>query len=385
MAKNQNFRDDDDETVLFETIPARRDYEEPQDETDAERKTRDFFDSLDGKDGQQVGFVDVYKLSSGVGSFGVKDYCERLPSDKYPDPESLMMFLRYKYGAGDYRLLGRIEGKKGIQLNTLLSVAPSKEDSNPRNLPAVIDSKNDGMAAIMAMMQQQNHSTMMMLESLRAEKKPALDLSFLKNPEILALLIPAATTLIGSMVKGRRDPMEQITQLLTITGTIKDMREDDGPRENPDTWPALIGKITDQMGAILPALSAANAGRAPAATPQHAVGQNAGASFAQAFSPYLKQLVAMAKAGAEPEAAATAVLSAVPDNYREALLDFLDRDDCISQLGKANPAVYDMAAWFDDLRNEVLALADGDVDTIDTEKTLDGAVNDITSTTDPTN
>lgn len=357
-------RDDDSDVVVFDAIPSGgRFSEHEREETEAERKTREFIEEVNGKDSQKVGFFDIYRVADAA-TFGIDDFCERVPSDQFGDPESLMMFLRGKYGHGKYRILGRVKGKKGVVLNSLLTIAPALE--NPRNLPAVHTPEKaggDNLAYIVQMIAQQNQqmqqNIMMMLEQ-RNEKK-GIDLTFLKDPQILALILPAATGLIGAVFKNRRDPLDDITQLLTITGTIKDMREESEGGGNPDTWPALINNALDKLGNLAPMI-AAKPGQAPAPanaprpTPQQLP------PMAQALAPQIKQLVEYAQAGSDPAECAKVVWNSAPEQYRPALQQFLEADNCISTMARVNPGVLDYAVWFDELRYNVLELADPDQD-----------------------
>lgn len=360
-----------DETILFETIPARdRDYHDDneREETEAERKTREFMEDVNGKNSQKVGFFDINKVDSAA-SFSARNFCERVPSDQFGDPESLMMYIRRKYGPGMYRILGRVEGRKGFVINSLFNIEPTVGE-NPRNLPAVHTPEKaggDNLAYIVQMIAQQNQqmqqNIMMMLEQ-RNEKK-GIDLTFLKDPQILALILPAATGLIGAVFKNRRDPLADITQLLTITGTIKDMREDSEGGGNPDTWPALINNALDKLGSLAPMI-AAKPGQAPA--PRPAPGNDARPTpqqlppMAQALAPQIKQLVEYAQAGSDPAECAKVVWNSAPEQYRPALQQFLEADNCISTMARVNPGVLDYAVWFDELRYNVLELADPDQD-----------------------
>lgn len=343
-------QDYDDDVVVYDAVPVTGIREAERDETEAERKTREFFHSLNGGDKQGTGTVSIYRVVDG-GSIDGEGFCDRMPADKFGDPETLYIYIRNKFGPGQYRIVGRENGKRGIRMNTLVEITPTV-GSTP-NLPAVISPGargNSDTMAMMAMLQQQHRD---LLAALQTRDK-SIDLTWLKDPAVLALLIPAATTVVSALLERRRDPLADLTQLLTITGTIKELRDDGDSDKGADTWPGLIAGALDKFAGVLPALAA------PRSAPAGPAGQQSAPTLppvAQALAPHLAQLIQLADQGAEPERCAQMVLGAVPDQYRAPLLEFLAADNAVSQLARVNPAVIDRAVWFDELRYCVLELA----------------------------
>lgn len=326
-----------------------------REETDAERKTRDFFADCNGDNAQQTGSVSVYRESGGT--FGTKSFVESFPADKFPSPESLMIYLRENYGAGDYRLHGRVEGKKGIQMNTLLSITPRLDEKGKSNLPAVIPEGGNGNAMILAQMQRQEDRMLAMMEKMAEKKRPAF--SFLENPEILAIIAPIGLELTKNLFK-RPDPMKQLESLLGVAGQVKDFREDG--QGDSDSWQHVITGALEKFAPALSQYAGQQKAGAPATMPEQQAGQLP--PIAQAFAPHINQLLQWAEQNAQdssqaaPEAVAPAVLKAVPERYQGQFVEWIAKPSSIWNICQIRPDAQKHEFWLDELRHAILDLID---------------------------
>lgn len=345
-------RDDDGETVVFDEsgrqiLPERyREREDDRAETEAERKTREFFEECNESE-QKVGTLTLLKVLGGTNQM---DHCERFPTDKFPDWDSVVFYTREKYGHGQYRVHGRVPGKKGISLNRLFSIAAAKDEKNMLPVP---HNSNANDSLMLILQQMRNDQSMMMERLISAQENKGGGISAalekLLKPETLVALAPVLPVLI-KLFPRRSDPMEQIAKMLAITGDIKALREDDEKAANGATWPDMAMKALTQVGELV-ALKQPHPGQVAQQTPQKTIAPN---PYAQAFKGHVDVLLTGAENDADTGELAAQVVASVPPQFAEKLYELLSSDAYLRHLASVNLRVLDYGPWFAELRDAVL-------------------------------
>lgn len=342
------------ETVESDDYAAMR--EDESNYTEAQRNAMAMMDDLTKS--HDVGQLGIYKVSGGVN--GSHALCETVPLDKY-DPMSLEQYIADKYGAGDYRLMARIKGQKGVKGNKLISIAAPKEASTGL-VPYQVkpDDIQSDLATMMRAISENQAATLQAILQSNQPKKSALDGLIDSVKEMDAEKLALVGGALGFVFKNffqRPDPMKEIQTMLAITGDIRDLRG----TEEKDKAPDYMQMLTSFAGVLGMAQKNAPAVATPAApavtsTPQPVAQEQGqrGAAFAEAFAPFIGQLLSMARDNADPDATATLVLSSVPENQRDAFYDFIDDENSLATMAGFEPAVLAHADWFSSLRWAIL-------------------------------
>lgn len=343
-------------------------YAEDENLTDAQRGTAVMLSELNGEMADGTGTLGIYQLSGGAN--GPQSLCETLPLDLY-DPMALEQYISDKWGHGLYRLHARIKGKKGIAGNKLISIAaPKSTGMVPYDQSAKGKSESENNLGVI--LQQMNAQQMQMMQTLadslnKPKEKGLLDslVNSLKEMDAdkLALVGAGAGFLFKNLFE-KKDSMKELKEILAITGTIKDLREDE--QKEPEN--GLMGVASQFLAAFQGIKTGAPAQPqqpAPVRTSPAQV-QNKSAEDAQLknirfmlngpFKPVMDNLLENARHNADVEVTAKTVIQSVPENAIEPLMDFMEREDALSIMAGTQPAVLTHAVWFSELRECMLDL-----------------------------
>lgn len=358
---------------VIDVMPAEdvAEYTEDENLTDAQRSTAVMLSDLNGEMADGTGTLGIYQLSGGAN--GPQSLCETLPLDLY-DPMALEQYIADKYGPGLYRLHARIKGKKGIAGNKLISIAaPKSTGLVPYNESAKGKSESENNLAVI--LQQMNAQQMQMMQTLadslnKPKEKGLLDslINSLKEMEADKLaLVGAGAGFLFKNFFNKKDSLDDLTKILTLTGTIKDLRDEN---ETPKSDDGLMGVASQflaafqgmKSGAPVPAQPAtrqpAQAKTAPAQV-QHSAAEDAQLKNIRfmlngPFKPFMDNLLENARHSADIEATAEVVLNSVPENAITPFMDFMEREDALSIMAGVQPAVLTYAVWFSELRECML-------------------------------
>ncbi len=355
------------------------------DDTTANRKTADLYWQMLGEGEAGQGYVTVHYLSGGQGSSETS--VARYPSDKHTLDE-LIEDVRTKYSArlhpgkeGDYRVRLYAKSNRGspkIVGNRLVTIlAPDVAG----NLPAAVS--NDLPPYVVEIMRSMRADSEKLREELKAlaavRDKPGRD--FIDVITALApIVVPFA---VAAMNRPKDDPLKSLTAALTLTGTIRDMRqENDAPpvssEESAPWWAPPLMQVIQQVPAMLAHASAArplpaapSAQGQPAANPiQPPPPPLASQGAGNPSHPYYTQVSALVDVQdrADPEEVAAQIWGNSPPQFRDLIVGFLTGEDAYATLAAIHPGVLKNPGFWADLM-DALQEASQPVDTpsVDTQ------------------
>lgn len=192
---------------------------EPEEATQAEKKTENIFSALSG---DAEAYLMIYREITG---YRDKELITSVPADKY-DLGELVVFLQGNYGGGDYRIIGYKDKK--IAANQLIKIAHKIKSAGEQ------PSETMGVMDAMRQMMQENQRLIMQL-SERGQGGPQKTTRDMLEEMMLMKQVMGND---GPSV----DPMAMMTQTL---GMLKDLGVVGGDNQND----SLGGN--DQMSAMM--------------------------------------------------------------------------------------------------------------------------------------
>lgn len=336
------------------------DFADPDDNA-ATRRTADLYWQLLGENDSGVGYVTVNFLGNGQGA--PETSVDRYPGDKYTLDE-MIEEIRKRHAhrlhpgrEGDYRIRLYAKSRRGnfaVVGNRLVTImAPDLPD----RLPAPVGDVPPLLAELVRSMRA---DTEKLRDELRAiaqvREKPGTN--FL---DVVTVLAPIVTPLIvAAMNRPKDDPMKALTAALALTGTIRDMRqENDAPpvssEESAPWWAPPLMQVVQNLPVMLAQVNAQRAqipappigGTPTPAAPVAPAVSNAG----QPGHPFYRQVDGLVKVQnqSDPDEVATLLLAQVPPEHKAALLAFLGADDAFATLAHIHPGVLHAPGWWADL------------------------------------
>lgn len=137
---------EDIEDITFDTMT-------PEEKTSQQRKLEQVIGGLNDK--TDDAYIAVYKqLGTGKESMSLVN---KWPIDQFDSVDDMLIYLRDNYGAGQYRVHVRVEGK--LKANNLVSVAAPLEKT--------VDNADGAIGQVLLAMEQQNQRFMQLVNSLQ--------------------------------------------------------------------------------------------------------------------------------------------------------------------------------------------------------------------------
>lgn len=339
----------DDDTIQYE-------------ESDESRAFREFKTSFDD---EAMGTLRVHRVpeSTSIRNKGaIKSiYLFSCTIDKF-DFDSLLEFLRDRYGGGTYRLIGSRAGKQGVAFNRLVEIEAPKTgfmgslDSDPLkgnnvNDPAAV------MSQFGSILLEHQRTTEEMLRGNPLVQTDPFDQ--------MTKMMTAMGTMMQAMGLQQQAPQSvgsQIKEFLQIKELLEGMSGGDQGEAN------LYSLLGETVRAFGPALGAAFTSAQQAGTvseagllenpaePKETPEERAQRNYMESLKTQLKILVANAESGVDPEKFAEMVIANTTEEQQDRLYEFLEREDYEAQLIELNPEVETHKNWFRKWRDTILDL-----------------------------
>lgn len=213
-------------------------------ETLAEKTTRELFDDLNETFAQKTGNIILSRHESWQST---TEHLETFPSDKFDSPEGLYEYIRHKWGSGNFRIQGRIAGRKGFAMNRMITIGKTVEEmleeKKNKQLPMVVPQNSDDRMLLM-LMEQNRRSDERMAEMMRVmmqrDQQKESPFAHLMTPEITAAIVTGAMGLISTMMtRPKESPAEQMLAMIKLT---KELKGEDSEEKNSN--------LMDAVGAI---------------------------------------------------------------------------------------------------------------------------------------
>lgn len=346
-------------------------------DTDATRKTADLYWEMLGTKDTGTGYVTVTYHPDGHGNKGVS--CMNVPSDKYTLAE-LVEVVRREHAArlhpgkpGDYRFMLWAKTARGNNApvgNKLETILAPVAESLP--VPASA-AGND--AAVMALMRELREMRAE-IANVRTQPAPAVDwkgVAIAVQPFLLPFVAAFAERLANPP---KRNGLDDLKEILALTGTIKELRADNESAPTDDApWYAapLMGLMNNLPGMLAAGAMRMPAPRAPTAPTVDAGGQPAPAPIVHQHGntghPFYQQLDAVVSVAgdADPDEVAGMLWGQVPEAYRGQVLEFLTAPGYFRRLAEVHPGVMDHPGFFADLADALLEISATPVQTAVTD------------------
>jgi len=321
-------------------------------DTDAHRKTQDFYFQMLGEDESGLGYVTVHYLSHGQGQSEVS--IGKFPSDKFTLDE-LTEEVRTKHAArlhpgkeGDYRIRlfakgdhgrNRIVGNKLVTLLAPDAAAGTAMATIPG--PAV----DPVIAALLRDMRNESRELQEKMLALMESKKG-------RDPlDVLLALAPIITPLIGAyLARPKDDPMQALTSALALTGTIRDMRaENDAPPVQTDeSAPWWAPALMHTLNGVTAAMANRGALPAPGALPSPGAVPPVPPPQGQVAHPFYNQINALVNVASQSDAEEVAgqVWNGLPAEHKAAMIPVLTAPTAFRDLALIHPGVLDCPDWW---------------------------------------
>lgn len=341
-------------------------------DTDATRKSADLYFQMLGEGEEGSGYMTVHWLGNGAGQSEIS--VARFPSDKHTLDDMIEIVRRDSASVNhpgkpsDYRFRLYMKTKTGRHVmvgNKLVEIMGVKSATAGATAPALLGTADPAMVALVRdLMARQEAMQKEMVESLKQLREPPKN-SFL---DTLVVLGPIVTPLIAAwLTRPKEDSMKALTTALTLTGTIKEMRDaNDGlpaPGEEKPWYADMLARTVNNLPQVLQALNQRTANVAampppvpgavpsPDAPPQPQPGQPG--------HPFWQQIDVLVRVQtqADPAEVAAQLWTGMPPSNRDALVGFLDRDGWYADLAAIHPGVLGEPGWWADLAADLLERA----------------------------
>lgn len=188
------------------------DHQDEKIETHAQKKAVDFIEAMSGKDETGEGKVKIMRmLSHGEGSEQIATYA----LDKFDSYEDLMEHIRSKWGGGEYKLQVKIinkEGKSVIAGSRMMKIAKELES----------ETQASPFGEIANYMDKQQAAFIDLLEKRSPQKAMDFESMLEKFAMVTMAIAPIITVVMANRPK-QQDPMKMMSQMLLMTGQIKDL------------------------------------------------------------------------------------------------------------------------------------------------------------------
>lgn len=306
--------------------------------------------------------------SSDAGAF-----CTDTPMDSFKSFNELLSWIRDTYGAGYYRVTGRMRQKDGLEkthFNRVVRIAAPVSAPGTEATQTTGNDFSKMLAAIHAMNAQSEKNMENMLRMVaNMSRKPDNEVS----PEKIAQWIGAGAAILGQLkglfAPASATPMQGLAGMIQEFKTVQELIGGGGApgagTNDSDVMNTLIktfGPVIAQMLMQGSALKAAQALPAPVAalpkpnpappaphTPEPDVNP-----LLVAFKANIQQLIAQAKAGTPPDAVAHFVIDSNDEDKIDQLVELCEREDAVAQLIALVPEVADHREWFEAFRLAVV-------------------------------
>lgn len=316
-------------------------------------------------------FVTVHKHENGSGTSGGA-FVDKMPADKY-DHGELLIFLKREHGPGDYRI--RLYANGRLKANKLVTIARPLNHSGEKSLQ--ISPGSDAAQLLQQVLQPIREQQNQMLEFMRqTQERPNQMESMMQTMQMLAMF----KDVLGG---GNSAPANSLQQMRDMMALIKELKGDviEGEKEEE-------GGFTKMIEALAPAFVAGMNAPAkqqnyrPNPAPQNQPQRNPQEMM---LLNGFKMLINAASKKADPGHYAPLVIDTVG---AEKVAHYCQSAESFASLVKmAGPAALTYAAWFEDLRQHLLALLGmpskfGDLYD-DADDAITGEIDDDSGTNDP--
>lgn len=293
--------------------------------TDHDKRMDDLLDSLNN---DPSAMVSVYR-QSGTGKESMS-FLDTFPPDKYSESE-LLMYLREKYGTGDYRIQVRVNGR--LRANKLVSVeAPKKPEEKH-------ESELTGLAKILETVMARQDQLFQAFQS----KPQTNEDDFLKRMLLYKQLFDNGNQ---ERVIPQTDPIEQLTKTLGLLESIG--VEIGGKSDDDEGFSKLFDKLTPLIDyAVNPANQVKQQPQKVRPDQMRTLAQNVKLKMGLSF------LLSAAKKKATPADYAEMVIEQVSDDDLDMLLN---SGDYVTNLSQVLPDIANHREWFAALGEEIKKL-----------------------------
>ncbi len=330
-------------------------------DTAATRKTAEMNDALSGEDKKGTGYITVHFLGNGKG--GREILVLKEDADIYQRHEIETMVkdefapLLHENQAGTYRFRMYVHnGKQHTKTSedTFTVLAGTRKAGHVPSMalatqPVTSPTSDPALVALLS----QNALLLQRLAEPKAS--PVFDMMKDTAPLWLPILGTAVTTWLS---RKPDNGLEVLERALAMTGTIKDLRGDDGgnAQESGSPWVPIIGKALDGIGMMMSQKALMVSPAAPAPIAQGGVPATSTGMPGHPLYPQLVNLLPIADADADPEETAAALWEKLPADVKPAFMQFLDRREAIRDMIAVHPDVALYADWFGDLKRALMDL-----------------------------
>lgn len=346
-------------------------------DTDATRKSADLYWRMLGEGDEGTGYMTVHYLTHGNGQSEMS--VRRFPSDKHTLEEMIEIVRTedapriHPNKPGDYRFrlyIKNTTGRFSMVGNKLVEILAAPVSAAPAQAMAVTAGAGSDPAMIALLrdvLAEQKRTQAEMLESVR-NLANAREKSGPTLVEILTVAGPLVAPLIAAWLqRPKDDPMKALTTALTLTGTIKEMRDsNDGlpPPGDEKPWYAdMLARTVNNLPVVLQALNqrtANGAASAPMQVPPMVDNGPTPPPTGDTSHPFYQQVsvLVQVQTQTDPDEVAQQLWTQMPPQNRDALVGFLRQPGYFRHLAAIHPGVLDEPGWWADLADGLLERAD---------------------------
>lgn len=303
-------------------------------QTAYEQAVGDLMEALNNAEGEDV--LSVYKHVNGGRS--KMSFCESFPPDKY-SVDQLLMYIKTKFGGGDYRIQVRRPGQQGFLVNKLVAI-----ESDSKSLQSA---EGDGVTSQLLGYLDRMNDQMLQLNNGGGDRMDMMrELLMMKQ-------------IFDTPQQPQPDPMQQMMAMVTLLkecGVLGSTEKE----EKEDNFMSFLGTMARPLSEIAGATMASAQNNARARQSQSAPQQESGTVDNLAIA--MHSLVNAASKNSDPTLYCDWLIDQMSEDELVKVGTILRQDNWLELLTYYNPHVKGYSEWFNRLRDEIIAAFKEDID-----------------------